>query len=235
MLSTQMAFAALSVSTGRIWGPYQTGQGGEFTLTPNADLSYILNNYVEGLTKNVPGGNMLSGNNFQTFCLENSTPPEYIYPSTTYTVSISNIAIWGNIGPSGDPISSQTAWLYANFASGNLFNLYGYTHSQAGALQQAFWFLEGENGGANNSWVSLAYANANDTSTYGVQVLNLSLADGTRCQDQLVSTAPYVPPTEFVPIPAAVWLLGTGLIGLVGVRRKMNSYHHHYLYDKTGI
>jgi hypothetical protein len=220
ILSTQMAFAALSVSTGGSWGPYQSGQGGEFTLTPNSDLSFVLANYAEGVTKNVPGGNGLTGFNFQSFCLENSTPPEYIYQNTTYNVAISNKAIYGGVGPAGDPISTQTAWLYSQFASGNLFTTHGYTHAQAGALQQAFWFLEGENGGANNSWVALANANANGT-LYGVEVLNLTKADGTLCQDQLVFTG-RIPPSE-VPIPAAAWLRGSGLVGLVGVRRRMNS------------
>ena len=51
----------------------------------------------------------------------------------------------------------------------------------------------------------------------GVKLLDLTTnTDGT-------TTVNYVAPTAATPIPAAAWLLGSGLMGLFGMRRKMKA------------
>jgi hypothetical protein len=212
------------------YGPYQTGQGGEFTLQASQDLQWVLN-YYSSVTKNV--GTAM--NTFQTFCIEEN---EYIYSNTTHSATISDGAIsGGNNGAAMhgyDPISIGTAWLYHSFAMGILEG-YNYIDgtttatkrsTSASALQNALWWLEGEiadpvgnifRNAVIDHFGSAAAAMADNNGQIGVAALNL-WAEGHegdpnyRRQDQLVVT--------HAPIPAAIWLFGAGLLGMVGVRRR---------------
>jgi hypothetical protein len=225
--------AASQVRTigGSGYGPYQTGSGGEFTLQIiSPDLWPVLyNGYVDGKTMNVDAS---LTNSFQTFCLEHS---EYIYPNTTFDVSISNKAVQGGVGPTGDAISLGTAWLYSQFATGGLA-AYGYDYANpgrstpdgvvaasAGQLQNAIWMLEGEVGyvggnpfitqmlTANNGWTLESAMNTDANGAYGVAVLNMYGLDGGLRQDQLVMAS--------VPEPPAVLLLSFCLVGFAVATR----------------
>lgn len=218
---TTMAMAS-QVTTLSSWGPYQTGSGGEFAIAPDASLSWILNSY-DTETKNQL---VSQTQTFQTFCLESL---EHIYLNRTYNAVINNRALNGGVGSAGDPISIGTAYLYSEFAKGTLENYaFGGTDDQrkasAALLQQAIWYLEGEAGGAANYYYNLAVTKLgiadpkiDNNGSYNVAVLNLTgltLIDGTYLrQDVLVAT----------PIPAALWLLGSGLLGLVGLRRRFKA------------
>ena len=75
---------------------------------------------------------------------------EHFTPGSTYYYGISQGAINGGIsGGNPDPISRGTAWLYLQFATGNLANLANYDYSagaggnaSAAALQATIWWLE---------------------------------------------------------------------------------------------
>jgi hypothetical protein len=221
VMTPSMAMASLVID--RVSG-YYSGNGGEFTLYNGAPSNGSYNTK----TKNI-GWN----ESFQTFCLETA---EFINPGGTYNFSINleNKAVYGGAGPLGDQISVGTSWLYSQFAKGILS---GYNYVQgtgraasAEELQQAIAYLEDEVGGSlSTNMINLLTtkfgsneadwkANA-AIGTDGVYVLNLTTLNGDRAQDQL-----YFKETgTTVPIPAAFWLLGSGLVGLVGLRRKIFS------------
>ncbi|MEN6350194.1 MAG: VPLPA-CTERM sorting domain-containing protein [Syntrophomonas sp.] len=205
------------------FGIYQYLSGGEFTLQVDNDLLPVLN-YYSPLTSNQ--GN--TRNTFQSFCLELT---EDIEPNTTYNAAISNAAVAGGVGGATngvDPISLGTAWLYSAFAKGTLagYDFAGtIAERKASAfdLQYAIWWLEDEKAyDASNIFIQAAIAMFSDAATakadsngaYNVMALNLTdVATGDLRQDQLV----------VVPIPSAIWLLGTAFMGLIGVRRRFTA------------
>jgi hypothetical protein len=211
-LAASVSLANPTVTFNRVAGTYQ-GNGGEFNLKPNADLSYVLNGYDSKAKFN--GG-------FQTFCLEYT---EYIEIGKTYNAAISTKAMNGGVGTAGDPISKGTAYLYLNFAKGNLAG-YDYTvgngrNADAEKLQKTIWWLEGEQSdpGASNEFRQLvlsqfgtaAAAKADNVNLYPVRALNLTDRNGGLHQDQLV----------LVPAPGAIVLssLGAVIVGWLRTRK----------------
>jgi hypothetical protein len=223
--------------SGSGYGQWQTGQGGEFTLTPSTTptslnpLGVTLD--YAGVTRNIG-----QSGSFQTFCIEEN---EYIYPyNRPAQGTLSDAAIYGGVGgrvgsPGNtyDPLSVGTAWLYKQFAEGTLDG-YDYTtvdgrHASASQLQQAIWWLEEEvnlDHPAQNIFAAQvlaiyggevgARANNVDSTGHrqiGVMVLNLTYDDGQSVgQDQLVS----IPDGGMT-----LMLLGLGFSGLAVIRRKV--------------
>ena len=195
---------------------YSYSDGGEFNAVPDAALLSVnpaLAGYAPA-TADLTAGNP----NFQTFCIETEV---YFYPGTTYNVTISDgILSGGEQFPDGEPITLGTAWLYSQFAAGALSG-YDYDDSgrttSAGDLQQAIWYLQGEqtsliNGGSGadgtifyNAATSALGATINNAANgaYGVVALNLWVpnpdgSNGAAAQDQLM----VVPdPSAVVPVP----------------------------------
>lgn len=174
------------------------------------------------------------GSSFLTFCIEKN---EYFnsYGQTLYVKAINtgamNGGVSGQTSPGFDPISNQTAYLYTQFRNGTLSN-YDFASTgaarvaDADALQNAFWYLEGELGvqtvtlfnslsTQTKAWINEANA-AGWTNIGNVRVMNLYKdAQFTQIsQDQL-----YMLP---VPEPEtyAMMLAGLGLIGFVARRRR---------------
>jgi len=214
---------------GSAYGPYQTGRGGEFTLTPVNPTSWLdLSHYGAG-ARDASG---FTGS-FQTFCLEGG---EYIYPySSTYDAVVQPNAVSGGMGPNGDPISVGAGWLYSQFASTNWVAGYGLSYNytslsgrriDADLFQKAIWWLEGEEGisySASNKFMaavvsrfgSEAGAKADGGLNYGVYALHLTTANGGPIQDQLYFKG--------VPVPdggATVALLGFAIAGLGFISRR---------------
>jgi len=217
LLGAQAAFAQF-VSVGgtiRLDNGPGAGPGGEFIVTV------------------LSGGSGLSPS-FNTFCVERNE--FFSYGQTLRVDGISNGAISGGAGgPNPDPISNQTAWLYAQFRSGSLggydYNVPSLRTHDADALQNTIWYLENEISSIGsglssseaiqaNSWLAAANSavDAGWTNT-NVAVLNLWRQDSQgnftiQAQDQL-----YITP---IPEPETYMMLlaGLGLMGFVARRRQ---------------
>jgi hypothetical protein len=207
-------------------GGYFSGNGGEFTLSSDGGPGLLLDlsAYINGVTKNV-----LGSSDFQTFCVETSEyvfQPMDIVVSTTFinesTGAVSGPGSHAILGskPYGDNLDARTAYLYTKFVQGTLAG-YNYTAgagrvASAGALQAAIWWIEGEAGGVNNSFFTLANtAVALGGEWYGMGIGDVRILNtwkpgyvgdlAYKKQDQLYLT----------PVPGAVLLgiLGLGLAG----------------------
>jgi len=204
-------------------GGYYSGLGGEFTLS-GTDIA--------GYTAGYDPKARLSSSSIQSFCVETD---EHVSPGGTYYFKLSNAAIEGGSGgPSPDPLSKGAAYLYAAFALG-ILSPYDYTvpgrDAAAGDLQNAIWYLEQESGGSltaayttllTGMFGSVAAAMQPNNGQFAVKVMNLYNDAGytSPAQDQLV----YTDSTGGgVPIPPTIYLLGAGLLGLVGLRRKFKK------------
>jgi hypothetical protein len=224
----QVGYFADPVTSDSRYGEFQAGNGGEFTLTPVNESGWLdLSDYVSGLTADI-----VRAGSFQTFCIEGA---ENIYPyGATYDAAINTNAVWGGAGSAGDPLSVGTGWLYSQFASGTLDYAYTGTESQretdALALQQAIWWLEGEesiNYSGSNEFMlavvtnfgSQTAAQADGAWEYGVYALNLT-SGITRYQDQLY----YYVPDGGTTVPdggLTALLLGIGVGGFAVFTRKL--------------
>lgn len=206
-------------------GPYSYGNGGEFTAQ------------TSGL------------GTFQTFCIEYN---EEFQPGSLYNYYQNTGAVMGgagvdaidpHTGRSMDNISIGTAWLYSQFRAGTLSgydfaNTYGDRNADAGALQQAIWWLEDEPNGVKNSFVTEAETALTLTDStiigdsggaYGVIALNLysTTQVGDNQQVTIDGTTYYASQDQLaiVPEPATIMsgvllLLPFGASTLRILRRK---------------
>lgn len=148
---------------------------------------------------------------FTTWCIEAG---EFISFNTTYYYTIEDYAVKGGVLSGQDPISKATAWLFLNYSS-----ILGYNNSSSAndAVQQAFWYLEGESGGVNNTYAQTAVTAAgtgDNNGFYPVKVMNLwANANGTGEKQSMLIRVPDGGLT--------IVLLGLGMVGLAAWRRKV--------------
>jgi len=218
--------------------PYQAGDGGEFTalLQDNGVPEAVPAGYSPLATYDLGG---VTG--FETFCVQDQV---YFYVGSTYDYFISPYLIDPAVGdtntPVGDfevPLSVGTAWLYQQFATGQLAG-YDFLNNDpsntritdAGELQNLIWGLDPHNGDsaptASSPFANLliakfgSLANAEVAETpnqFGVNVLDLVTYNGAGqingiYQDQLIYTSPDAASTAA--------MLGAALLMLAAVRRR---------------
>lgn len=187
-------------------GAYSNGSGGEFNAKITGAGAF-----------DAPLALTNSGW-FETFCLE---IPENFQPGATYNVTIDSFADGGGNGGqigSVDPLSDATAYLYYAFITGGLAgydyaDAFGQRKNNAGALQNAIWYLENETGTLDSA-EAIAYYNyalTGANSGYAgtlVYVANLYDNAGGKHQSQLVA----------IPTPGA--LAGFAVAGVFAARRR---------------
>jgi hypothetical protein len=231
-------------------GPYTSGQGGEFTLNITGGLDNVLNNYstnTKNVNENDTSTfqtfcletneyiykGLTYDTTIQTSAVGGGSGPQPLNPDP-----ISQGTAWlyhqftdGTL--KGLEGTTEKPYNYSESGSGR--------STSAGLLQNTIWWLEGElwykNGSGvyenkqpeNNIFTTAVknqFIDPTENATtaqfeeYGVKALNLTrIVDGQKVpyQSMLVRTSSG---TSNVPLPPAVWLLGTGLIGLFGVRRR---------------
>jgi hypothetical protein len=115
--------------------------------------------------------------------------------------------------------AAKVAWLLTNYGTGG-------QGDQAKALQAAIWTviygnsvyrLDTSNDGRNSSNVISLY----NTMLIALDSHTGNVSDFLWISPKYSLNGPYYQGLvgTTVPIPAAVWLLGSGLIGLIGIRR----------------
>ncbi len=156
---------------------------------------------------------------FGTFCIEKN---EYFSWNTPYFYSIQAGAVGGGVsGGNPDNISFATDWLFSQYHFGLI------PRGNAGAVQEAIWFFEGEIvKPANNTYVTQGlglpvgydpllgkYDPLSDTDgSFGTAVMHLWSEKSSEVQDQLIHT----------PDGGTTFsLLGCGLAALGFIRRKL--------------
>jgi hypothetical protein len=220
---------------------YYEGGGGEFTIYDTSSTNLLLTNDAYASTTSGKGGHSES---FQTFCMESDeSTPDYSYmkiwvseasvnSNGTTNAYGSGSHAWngGSNTNYGDNLDFKTAWLYTQFATGNLYN-YAYSGSVNGlnrektaeALQWLIWDTEGEsksslslNSTQNtlvSTWNSL-YSQSGWTGIGDVRILQCYTSYDNRAQDFLYLMTP-------VPVPGAVLL---GLLGMAVAGAKLRKF-----------
>lgn len=183
--------------------PSRGGTGGPFYATPTE------------------GGPLAIGTTFITFCVEKEQ--NISLGKTPYRYQLSTKVLDRGLDPAGTDLSFDTASLYSAFRAGTISSKhlddasFDYTDvNDLMELQEAIYTLEYGDAADGFALLLVSEARAYNWDNYeNVRVMNLGSVGGTDWghQDQLA----------IVPIPAAAWLFGSGLIGLAAIRRRKTA------------
>ena len=221
---------------------YSKGRGGEFTLYNYTSTEKLLisNSAYASSTSGLAG----HAESFQTFCVETD---EFVDTGMRIWGSEAAVATpdvygsgshaWngGANSTTGDDLDPRTAYLYTQFATGQLSG-YAYTgtvngldrNQTAGALQRTIWYLEDEVENFTSKFMDVELNSAQQTLTLSwlveantvnwkdignVRVLQLYKGTSALKQDQLY--------LQEIPVPGAVLL---GLLGLSAAGIKLRKY-----------
>jgi hypothetical protein len=224
------------------------GGGGEFTAVTSTG---VLNPYGPA---NLANANNTGATGFETFCAETGvefTPANW-GGGGPYYYTVGQVAEPSAGGPqssgAGQPLTQGAAWLYYQFATGELGKNYGFVYggaaSAAGAtsddeLQAAFWFFQGHQtygsytppgdpfytdaitalGGVGGTALDPNQDPSTGSLAFPVGIMQLWDANGNAAQNQLIM----VPDGGMTAT-----LLGVGLLGVQALRRKLE-------FNQTGI
>jgi hypothetical protein len=183
-----------------------TADGVQFTLDPNEDNpGYEANSTVDALNIAFKGSDL---------------------PSSTYQAisgPVANADTFGNanspfvaiVAPPSNALNLDSSYKSPD-ATGNGQLLLTWDNPGFNVTDISVWTIEGTTIADNFSL--LAESNSNPSPTFGIfSVSPISLTDPNPTPSNWV-TGP-----SPVPVPAAVWLFGTGLIGLIGFARRKKS------------
>jgi hypothetical protein len=143
--------------------------------------------------------------NFETFCI-GSQVDYNSGQSYTYSINTAVQPFTTENGGGLQYVALGTAWLYSQYRAGHIGD--GSSNdANNDALQAAIWFLQGQAGGINNSFVTLAatavggVANLENLSNgaFNVYALNLSVGSGNSAPGDLAGYAQ--PQLCLIPVP----------------------------------
>lgn len=166
---------------------------------------------------------------FGTFCLEKDEFIDYTNKFAVHDISFN--AIDGGVGgPSPDPISDATAWLYLQYVNGGYGSIVvdGDTYDEAN-IQEAIWLLEEEtNSAAAKSMTLKGLAEIKSAGFVNniVRVMNLkwTVNSGTPGTPSYRAIGDLAQSMLLVPEPSTMLFLGLGMVGLGFLtRRKLRN------------
>lgn len=150
----------------------------------------------------------VSGGSFVMYAYSNAINPGILSENGDYVDGADNVAKFAPSDPEGGLIPYKASFVVANDGAKSTFTL-----SDLGAAWSnigAFWItFQGFNHSPAQSYPATSYNEATEVAIYPYPSFELRV-------DNVKLAAP-------VPVPAAVWLFGTGLMGLFARSRKVTA------------